>query len=633
MTYIPGPPPTDWSALYRELHRIAQLAGGDIPQLANVLWLPTQGTDDDSAVINEILASVPSGGAVVIGVPGVTYTLPDKLDISEDYTQFYGNGAKFYFPEYTTALEGGIQVNGDYVDVCDTWVECEDTADQLRCGIEVYGKYYNICRNQVIGARYGIFTRSTALYGLITFNRYRINGEQKARSGIQMVGDYTVCSNNQIESYGDTGIGCVNGPTSVIISNNMVTAREGGATTFGIIIDDACDGCQITNNVIEGKWDGVEGSEVGCYRGIRIADNAKGSSPTNSIVAGNIIRNCYVYGIETYNAVSQWAPGQVIEEEYLGKARTRRYYGANVYKAVTAGTTGAIPPTHTSGTVSDGGVDWAYYRAGDDPKNLIIQNNIVINCRYGGIRTDDLSYFVTAGNIVHGCSSASGVPAIASNNRDEYGVIIGNVSHSNEVGNYSLGGTDDTIQIANMSDDAEAVYKWQSFSIDPSDLRELTNPSYPPPDYDETRQMYMFDPDTPEYLAGQAELPNDYAAGTDVYFTVHWNRTSTGGNGVYWGLEYIVYTQGEEASASWTEIKWRDIDYAHTYTPYEHIRATAPSIDGTGLLPGDVINFRFRRIADDVDEDKYTSDAAFMYLRVNYQSSTGGDDDIYPNVA
>jgi hypothetical protein len=36
------------------------------------------------------------------------------------------------------------------------------------------------------------------------------------------------------------------------------------------------------------------------------------------------------------------------------------FYGNNVYTATSAGTSGATPPTHTSGSVSDGGVTWKY---------------------------------------------------------------------------------------------------------------------------------------------------------------------------------------------------------------------------------------------------------------------------------
>src|SRR5690606_27446188 len=38
----------------------------------------------------------------------------------------------------------------------------------------------------------------------------------------------------------------------------------------------------------------------------------------------------------------------------------RRRYEGRIYEAKTAGTTGSTPPTHTSGVVSDGGVDWLF---------------------------------------------------------------------------------------------------------------------------------------------------------------------------------------------------------------------------------------------------------------------------------
>lgn len=37
------------------------------------------------------------------------------------------------------------------------------------------------------------------------------------------------------------------------------------------------------------------------------------------------------------------------------------FYNGNYYQTSAGGTTGATPPTHTSGSVSDGGVTWTYY--------------------------------------------------------------------------------------------------------------------------------------------------------------------------------------------------------------------------------------------------------------------------------
>lgn len=50
----------------------------------------------------------------------------------------------------------------------------------------------------------------------------------------------------------------------------------------------------------------------------------------------------------------EWQPSiSVSEGQYVR-------YGYNIYTAVGAGTTGSTPPTHTSGSVSDGSVTWAY---------------------------------------------------------------------------------------------------------------------------------------------------------------------------------------------------------------------------------------------------------------------------------
>jgi parallel beta-helix repeat protein len=55
-----------------------------------------------------------------------------------------------------------------------------------------------------------------------------------------------------------------------------------------------------------------------------------------------------------YAAKTAWASSTSVS---LGAIR---YNGSNVYKADAAGTTGVTAPTHTSGSVSDGGVSWTY---------------------------------------------------------------------------------------------------------------------------------------------------------------------------------------------------------------------------------------------------------------------------------
>jgi hypothetical protein len=59
-------------------------------------------------------------------------------------------------------------------------------------------------------------------------------------------------------------------------------------------------------------------------------------------------------------AYESWAAGEVI----LG-AGVYRVNNSQHYVSAGAGTTGATPPTHTSGTVSDGGVNWTWIDSGD----------------------------------------------------------------------------------------------------------------------------------------------------------------------------------------------------------------------------------------------------------------------------
>ena len=77
-------------------------------------------------------------------------------------------------------------------------------------------------------------------------------------------------------------------------------------------------------------------------------------SPTpTSANAGQII--IFEYMMDRCARPRTWATGVI----YTADSYT--FYNGNYYVTTGGGTTGATPPTHTSGTVSDGGVSWTYY--------------------------------------------------------------------------------------------------------------------------------------------------------------------------------------------------------------------------------------------------------------------------------
>lgn len=74
------------------------------------------------------------------------------------------------------------------------------------------------------------------------------------------------------------------------------------------------------------------------------------------------------YGRIKQGATAHW---QFLISDPWGTGRTfaigdHVHNGGNVYRATSAGTSGASAPVHTAGTVSDGTVSWAFVQTGTD---------------------------------------------------------------------------------------------------------------------------------------------------------------------------------------------------------------------------------------------------------------------------
>lgn len=90
-----------------------------------------------------------------------------------------------------------------------------------------------------------------------------------------------------------------------------------------------------------------------------------GTNPVTSDYPGSLSQNHFWYfplgnftvkaGVEAIG--TGWTTATVVG------AGATRWYGFNKYTTVAGGTTGATPPTHVSGSVSDGGVTWNYVKS------------------------------------------------------------------------------------------------------------------------------------------------------------------------------------------------------------------------------------------------------------------------------
>ena len=84
--------------------------------------------------------------------------------------------------------------------------------------------------------------------------------------------------------------------------------------------------------------------------------------------AGNTI--IFEYQSKTWFLPQQWVTGTVYNAgDYVS-------YNANVYSTTAGGTSGATPPTHTSGDASDGGVTWTFQ---SDPYDTLLFDTDIFN--------------------------------------------------------------------------------------------------------------------------------------------------------------------------------------------------------------------------------------------------------------
>lgn len=226
-------------------------------------------------------------------------------------------------------------------------------------GVDIQGPCF---KNVVTGREFGgntgfgiILTGSTTSVGSgpfdneLSFNKCYSNGLELI--GVTYESHHNRIIGNHAEGTGDNGIS-VTGYQNTITGNVCQLNAHSGIHLYGH--DNACSGNMCRNNGQESLT-----SHSTAWMGIALTP-AFGGSAFNNTVSGNVCVDDQAvktqgYGIHaTQSAEVAWAAGVVTG------IRACVFNGLNVYIATSAGTTGVTPPTHTSGTVSDGGVNWLY---------------------------------------------------------------------------------------------------------------------------------------------------------------------------------------------------------------------------------------------------------------------------------
>jgi parallel beta-helix repeat protein len=227
---------------------------------------------------------------------------------------------------------------------------CEDAGDN---GISITGAYNVVSGNQCIG-NYGAGIGIWGKFNTITGNLLLNNGTSNPQR-LWDTGQAVVIGDQRIH------LGLLYTATT-----NGTTGGSGPVHTSGTASDGAVT-WQFNNYVTywSGVWVSVGFGGTGQYN--TISGNTFDDNQT-------IPTQYFSVRIEGSGGYTAWAAGQSIT---TGLYRTS---GVHIYKAASSGTTALAAPSHTSGTVADGGgVSWTYINSfinTNAPRNCVVSGNV-----------------------------------------------------------------------------------------------------------------------------------------------------------------------------------------------------------------------------------------------------------------
>jgi hypothetical protein len=205
-------------------------------------------------------------------------------------------------------------------------------------------------------------------------NKNEIAFNRTLSNGIELIGLTRQCFQNRIhdnhaENCGDNGIS-ISGNLNTVTGNVCVLNNFAGIGVWGSFNTISGNVC-LNNNQTGG---------ASSWSGVTILNGFGGVGQYNT-VTGNVCDDDQTVKTQQYGVAIGILTYTLHAAAQSVAVGAYRYYGLNVYIAATAGTTGATNPVHTSGTVSDGAVNWTYVTSFIEEANSIrnvVVGNVVI---------------------------------------------------------------------------------------------------------------------------------------------------------------------------------------------------------------------------------------------------------------
>jgi hypothetical protein len=393
------------------------------------------GVTDDTAAINDALAtdeSVNLGDGSYLISSALVFQSGNRLYSNARATITLKAGARFRF----ATISGLNDVRIEGIEIDGNQANLTGSADAT---IVVNGASYNVEIEDCVfrnmsSASTGAIVVSGSSYD-VWLTKLRATDSSGTTFGVSSA---SLVHFRDIKVTGGTGFGVRFGEASENCSINGLVSRDTGLEGIGVTYN--CDGIRGDNIDIEGAGDNglsITGSNCG-FSNVRVHGNEKagigvwGSNNTISCVRAtnnnqsdstswsgiwfgigfggvgqnNSVDNCFCdddQAVPTQYGGIRFQNGAASDAYTLWTAGASAtagdyfYYGLNVYQAAGSGTTGATPPTHTSGSVSDGTVTWAYINtfigSAHASGNRVGRSNVVLRSKSGASAVyDNLSW-------------------------------------------------------------------------------------------------------------------------------------------------------------------------------------------------------------------------------------------------
>jgi parallel beta-helix repeat protein len=244
-------------------------------------------------------------------------------------------------------------------------------------------------------ANFGIYVDQGTSY--CTFEDCRALNDGTGNVSLEMLGMTYSCHdnkvvNNRAEGTGDNGIS-ITGYNNTVIGNHARKCKHSGIFIYGrrnTVVGNHCE-----NNNQRYVTDQGAGS---VFCGITVQPSWGGLGEQNTVV-GNVCIDTQASPTQTAGirigaaAYAAWTATSAVDLE-----AAYRFHGVNLYKATTAGTTGSVAPTHTSGDVAGGTVTWRYI--GTAETNMHAKRNTVVGNICSGNRTGDIWHDANQANTI-----------------------------------------------------------------------------------------------------------------------------------------------------------------------------------------------------------------------------------------